>query len=156
MYQFRDIVSQGTINGGTRGPRTFVRGHLISGRPVTPPMWLPKSAHKYIVLASAWYLLYNNCLLKIQKRIEPDGRRRSNIVPASTAVDAQLETPFMEVVRHIFDSIWELDFHGGFRIRFFKSIWYTVKKIYEIPWFSLTKPSWEWEWVHYSWPRRVW
>jgi len=37
MYQSRDIVSQGTINLGTRCPRTFVRGHSVWGRPVTPP-----------------------------------------------------------------------------------------------------------------------
>ena len=37
MYQCRNIVSPGTINFGTRGPRTFVRGHIVSGRPVTPP-----------------------------------------------------------------------------------------------------------------------
>jgi len=36
-YQSWDIVSQGTINLGTRGPRTFVRGHIVSGRAVTPP-----------------------------------------------------------------------------------------------------------------------
>jgi len=29
-------VSQETINLGTRGPRTFVQGHIVSGRPVTP------------------------------------------------------------------------------------------------------------------------
>ena len=40
MYQSRDIVSQGTINLGTRGPRTFVRGHNVSGRPVTPIAWV--------------------------------------------------------------------------------------------------------------------
>jgi len=37
MYQSREIVSQGTINLGTRGPKTFVRGHIVSGRPVTQP-----------------------------------------------------------------------------------------------------------------------
>ena len=37
MYQIRDIVSQGMINLGTRGPRKFVQGHIVSGRPVTPP-----------------------------------------------------------------------------------------------------------------------
>jgi len=37
MFQCRDIVSPGTINLGTRGPRTFVRVHIVSGRPVTPP-----------------------------------------------------------------------------------------------------------------------
>jgi len=30
-------VFQGTINFGTRGPRTFVREHFVSGRPVIPP-----------------------------------------------------------------------------------------------------------------------
>jgi len=37
MYQSRDIISQGTINLGTRGPRTFGRGHIVSGRLVIPP-----------------------------------------------------------------------------------------------------------------------
>jgi len=32
-------MSQGTINLGTRGPRTFVVGHIVSGRPVTPPFF---------------------------------------------------------------------------------------------------------------------
>jgi len=40
IYQSRDIVSQGTINLGTMGSRTFVRGHIASGCPVTPP-WFP-------------------------------------------------------------------------------------------------------------------
>jgi len=35
MYQSRDIVSQGTISLGTRGPRTIVRGRIVPGRPVT-------------------------------------------------------------------------------------------------------------------------
>jgi len=35
MYHSRDFVSQGTINLGTRCPRTFVRGHIVSVRPVT-------------------------------------------------------------------------------------------------------------------------
>jgi len=38
LYQCRDIVSLGTINLGTRGPRTFVRGHIVWGRSVTPPL----------------------------------------------------------------------------------------------------------------------
>jgi len=38
MYQSRDIVLQGTINLGTRVPRTFVRGHIVLGRPVNPPI----------------------------------------------------------------------------------------------------------------------
>jgi len=33
----RDIVSRGMINLETRIPRTFIRGHIVSGRPVTPP-----------------------------------------------------------------------------------------------------------------------
>ena len=31
---------KGTINLGTRGSRTFVQGHIVSGRPVTPPLTL--------------------------------------------------------------------------------------------------------------------
>jgi len=38
MYQSRDLVWQGTINFGTGGPRTFVKGHIVKGRPVTPPI----------------------------------------------------------------------------------------------------------------------
>jgi len=38
MFQSRDVVSQGTINLGTRGPRRFVQEHIVSGRPVTPPV----------------------------------------------------------------------------------------------------------------------
>jgi len=37
MYRSKDIGSQGTINVGTRGSRTFVRGHIVQGYPVTPP-----------------------------------------------------------------------------------------------------------------------
>jgi len=37
MYQSRDVVFQGTISLGTRGLRTLVRIHIVSGRPVTPP-----------------------------------------------------------------------------------------------------------------------
>jgi len=37
MYQSRVIPSQGTINLGARGPRTFVRRHIVSGCPVIPP-----------------------------------------------------------------------------------------------------------------------
>jgi len=37
MYQCRDIMSPGTNNLGGRGLMTFVQGHIISGRPVTPP-----------------------------------------------------------------------------------------------------------------------
>jgi len=32
---------------------------------------------------------------------------------------------------------------------------YTVKRNYEVPGFFLTKPSWDWDWVNYSWPGRV-
>jgi len=37
MYQWWDIVSPGTINLGTRGPRKFAQGPIVSGRPVIPP-----------------------------------------------------------------------------------------------------------------------
>jgi len=37
MYQSMDIVSQVTINLGTRSPRTFVWGRIVSGRPVNLP-----------------------------------------------------------------------------------------------------------------------
>jgi len=42
MYNDSDVsmqehVSPGTINLGTRGPRKFVQGHIVSGRPITPP-----------------------------------------------------------------------------------------------------------------------
>jgi len=37
MHQSRDIASQGTIDMGTWGPRTFVRGRIVLGRPVIPP-----------------------------------------------------------------------------------------------------------------------
>jgi len=33
---------------------------------------------------------------------------------------------------------------------------YTVIFFYEIPGFVLTKHSWDWDWVNYSWPGRVW
>jgi len=39
MFQSRDIVSQGTIHLGARGPRTFVLGHIVLGRPVNPPSY---------------------------------------------------------------------------------------------------------------------
>jgi len=40
MYQSRDSGSQGTINVGTRGSRTFVRGHIVSRRLLTLPfLW---------------------------------------------------------------------------------------------------------------------
>ena len=42
MYNDRDVSMQGhcvsgTINLGTSRPRKFVRGHIVSGRPITPP-----------------------------------------------------------------------------------------------------------------------
>jgi len=40
MYKSLDIVSRGTIDLGTSGPRIFVRGHIVSGRPVTPPLFV--------------------------------------------------------------------------------------------------------------------
>jgi len=40
MYQSRDIVSQGTIDLVTRGPRTFVLGHIVSERLVTPSAFI--------------------------------------------------------------------------------------------------------------------
>ena len=39
--QCKDIVSPGKINFGTRGSRKFARGHIVLGRPVTPPNALP-------------------------------------------------------------------------------------------------------------------
>ena len=39
VYQFRDIVFPGLFIKGTRGPRTFVPGHIVSGRPVTAPIF---------------------------------------------------------------------------------------------------------------------
>jgi len=66
MYQSRDIVSQGTINLGTRGPRTFVQGHIVTGRPFTPPYFLTWSLasstgfsrHFCLILTPLWL----NCL----------------------------------------------------------------------------------------------
>ena len=48
MYHWRVIVSSETINLGTRGPRTFVQGHIVSGRP-SPQLreWSP-----WFILAS--------------------------------------------------------------------------------------------------------
>jgi len=34
-YLCRDVVFPGRFIWGTRGPRKFVRGHIVSGRPVT-------------------------------------------------------------------------------------------------------------------------
>jgi len=36
MYQCRDIVFLGRFILGTRSPRKFLRGHILSGRPVDP------------------------------------------------------------------------------------------------------------------------
>jgi len=47
-YQSRDIVSRGTINLGTSGPRTFVRGHIVSRYPVTPPLLLVPVQHCFL------------------------------------------------------------------------------------------------------------
>ena len=41
MYKSRDIVSQGTINLGDQGSQDVRRGHIVSGRPVTPPVNVP-------------------------------------------------------------------------------------------------------------------
>jgi len=46
MYQSGNIVSQGTINLGTRGSRTFVQGHIFSGHPVTSPQLVCNPAKK--------------------------------------------------------------------------------------------------------------
>jgi len=40
MYQGRDTVFPGRFIQGTRDPRKFARGHILSGRPVTPPTGL--------------------------------------------------------------------------------------------------------------------
>jgi len=37
MYQSRDIVYLGRFILGTKGPRKFARGHIVTGRPITPP-----------------------------------------------------------------------------------------------------------------------
>ena len=37
MYKSRDIVFLGRLILGTMGPRKFVWGHIVSGRPITPP-----------------------------------------------------------------------------------------------------------------------
>jgi len=37
MYQFRDIVFLVRLILGARSPRRFVRGHIVLGRPITPP-----------------------------------------------------------------------------------------------------------------------
>jgi len=37
MYQCRDIVFPGLFISGIRGPRKFVRGHIVSGHPIIPP-----------------------------------------------------------------------------------------------------------------------
>jgi len=44
MYQCRDIELPGRFILGTRGLTKFVRGHIVSGRPVTPPT-LEKERH---------------------------------------------------------------------------------------------------------------
>jgi len=38
MYQCRDIVFPVRFILGARGPRTFLRGYIVSGLPVTPPL----------------------------------------------------------------------------------------------------------------------
>jgi len=38
MYRCRDIVLTGRFIWGTMGSRKFVSGHIVSGRPVTPPI----------------------------------------------------------------------------------------------------------------------
>jgi len=40
MSQCRDIVLPGRLIKLTRGPRTFVQEHIVSGRPVTPPNFM--------------------------------------------------------------------------------------------------------------------
>ena len=37
MYQYREIMFLGRFILGTRGPRKYVRGRIVSGRPITPP-----------------------------------------------------------------------------------------------------------------------
>jgi len=54
MFQCRDIVFPGRFIQGTRGPRKFVLGHIVSGRPVTPPIWAHQQ--KYNRGASSWDL----------------------------------------------------------------------------------------------------
>ena len=38
MYKSRDIVFPGQVILGTKGPRKFLRGHIVSGRSTTPPV----------------------------------------------------------------------------------------------------------------------
>ena len=69
MYQFRDIVSQGAINLGTR--TIFVRGHTVSGRPVTLPSKHGKNL--YCLIHSSRFSLSFSSLVVIgeeEKRLE--------------------------------------------------------------------------------------
>jgi len=55
-YHSWDIVCSRTINLGTRGLRKFARGHIVSGRPITPP-------YKY----SLWFESYNLLLINLKE-----------------------------------------------------------------------------------------
>ena len=55
MYQSRDIVSQGKNNLGTRGPRIFVQGHIVLGRPITPPQMVCSPAKKVHIKTNVWF-----------------------------------------------------------------------------------------------------
>jgi len=63
MFQSREILSQGTINLGTRGPRTFVRGHIVLGRPFTPPQILNFCTSDTTEENRSWMRMVGSCFL---------------------------------------------------------------------------------------------
>jgi hypothetical protein len=69
MYQSRDIVSQGTIDLGTRGPRTFVQGHIVSGRPFTPPFH-PSRRMSIVIKQIQWEKAYSTFICALPRQQE--------------------------------------------------------------------------------------
>ena len=53
-YHSSNIVYSGTICLGTRVPRKFVRGHIVSGRPITPPILARPSSFIKVSWISRW------------------------------------------------------------------------------------------------------
>jgi len=62
-----DIVSQGTINLGTKGTRTFAQGHIVWWCPVTPPQLVCNPAKK----------LY--CTVHIKTNVSFNGKTKNRL-----------------------------------------------------------------------------
>jgi len=65
IYHSRSLVCSGTVHLGTRFPRKFVRGHIVSGRPITPLLTVRTKFHKkstWIIFTMGWRDVPKRCV----------------------------------------------------------------------------------------------